>query len=79
MGLSQADVRAAFGHLWIPAAIGRVAPIDQRDLYDVAGLLDLPPRGRPTDPAVVRAALGPYLTRDAEPRPEWIAADEPWP
>ncbi len=79
MGLGQDEVRAAFGYLWIPGAIGRLPPNADLELYDVAGLLDLPPQGRPTDPAIVRSALGPYLDQVKEPRPEWIAPNEPWP
>jgi hypothetical protein len=79
MGLGQEEVRAAFGYLWIPGAIYRLPPTSDLELYDVAGLLDLPPRGRPTDPAAVRSALGRYLDQVKEPRPEWIASNEPWP
>jgi hypothetical protein len=79
MGLGQDAVRAAFGYLWMPGAIGRFPPTADLELYDVAGLLDLPPHGRPTDPATVRSALGPYLDQVKEPRPEWIAPHEPWP
>ncbi len=79
MGLGQDAIRAAFGYLWIPAAIGGLAPTDHRELYDVAGLLDLPASGRPTEPALVRKILGPYLDQDREPRPEWIAPGESWP
>ena len=27
----------------------------------------------------VRTALGPFLNQDKEPRPDWIAPNEPWP
>ncbi len=79
MGLGQDAIRAAFGYLWIPAAIGGLAPTDHRELYDVAGLLDLPAIGRPSDPTLVRKMLRPYLDQDREPRPEWIAPGEAWP
>jgi predicted outer membrane lipoprotein len=79
MGLGQDEIRAAFGFLWIPGAIGRFPPTADRELYDVAGLLDLPPRGSSTNPAVVRSALGPYLDPVKEPRPGWIPPSEPWP
>ncbi len=79
LGLGRDEIRAAFGDLWIPGAIGRLPPNADRELYDVAGLLDLPPRGRATDPATVRSALGRYLDPVKEPRPEWIAPNEPWP
>ncbi len=82
MGLGQDEVRAAFGYLWIPGAIGRLPPNADLELYDVAGLLDLPSHGqgrRPTDPGTIRAALGPYLDQVKEPRPDWIAPSEPWP
>ena len=79
MGLGQAEVRAAFGYLWIPGAIGRFPPTADLELYDVAGLLDLPSRGHSTDPAIVRSALGRYLDQVKEPRPGWIPSSEPWP
>jgi hypothetical protein len=31
------------------------------------------------DTATVRSALGRYLDPVNEPRPEWIAPNEPWP
>jgi hypothetical protein len=53
--------------------------MNQRELYDVAAMLDLPARGRNTDPAAIRAALRTYLLPDPEPRPLWIAPGEKWP
>jgi hypothetical protein len=79
MGIGRDTVRAAFGNLWVPGAIGGYPPLGQHELYDVAGLLDLPDHGRAIDPATVRAALGPYLAPEKEPRPDWLAPNEPWP
>jgi hypothetical protein len=79
MGLGQDEVRAVFGYLWIPGAIGRLPPPNQFELYDVAGLLNLPRNGQPTNPAVIRSALGPLLEQPKEPRPQWIEPNEPWP
>ena len=79
LGIGRDAVRAAFGYLWVPGALGGYSPLGQHELYDVAGLLDIPERGRPLDPAAVRAALGPFLNQDKEPRPDWIAPGEPWP
>ena len=53
-------VRAAFGRLDMP---------ELPEVYDAAGLLDLPERGRPVDPDVVRRALLPYVFKEPEPRP----------
>jgi hypothetical protein len=72
-------IRAAFGHLWVPGAIGGYPPPGQFELYDVAGLLDIPDRGRALDLTTVRAALGPFLDPEKEPRPDWIGSKEPWP
>ncbi|HZW32419.1 MAG TPA: hypothetical protein VFF52_17020, partial [Isosphaeraceae bacterium] len=79
LGIGRDAVRAAFGHLWVSGAIGGYPPFGQYELYDVAGLLDIPEHGRAVDPAALRAALGPFLNQDKEPRPDWIAPNEPWP
>ena len=39
------------------------------NVYDAVDLLDLPERGRPVDPDVVRRALAPYVFKETEPRP----------
>jgi hypothetical protein len=78
LGIGQDGIRAAFGHIFIPGSTGRLL-LAQRELYDVAAILDLPPRGRTADPAAIRAALGPYLQADPEPRPEWLEKWEKWP
>jgi hypothetical protein len=78
LGISQEGIRAAFGHIYIPASTGRLL-LAQRELYDVAAILDLPPQGRTVDPAAIRAALGPYLLAEPEPRPPWLAPGEKWP
>ena len=59
--------------------IGRQKRPELYDLYDAVVLLDLPAHGRRLDPAEIRAALGEYFEPDKEPRPHWIAPDEPWP
>ncbi len=78
LGIGQDGIRAAFGHIYVPASTGRLL-LAQRDLYDVAAILDLPAQGRVVDPATVRAALGPYLVAEPEPRPTWLAPWERWP
>jgi predicted outer membrane lipoprotein len=78
LGVGQDGIRAAFGHIYIPAATGRLL-LSQRELYDVAAILDLPPRGRPMDPAAIRAVLGPFLRPEPEPRPPWLEPGDPWP
>jgi hypothetical protein len=52
---------------------------DLPEVYDAAGLLDLPDRGRAVDPDLVRRALGPYLFKEKEPRPQWLPPGEAWP
>lgn len=78
LGIGQDGIRAAFGHIYIPASTGRLL-MAQRELYDVAAILDLPEKGRPMAPQAIRAALGSYLEADPEPRPDWIARSERWP
>jgi hypothetical protein len=78
LGIGQDGIRAAFGYLFIPGSTGRLL-MAQRELYDVAAMLDLPPRGRAVDPAAIRAALGDYLKPEPEPRPEWLLPGEKWP
>jgi hypothetical protein len=70
MGIGLNAVKSAFGRIDIP---------ELPDVYDAAGLLDLPDRGRAVDPALVRRALGPYLFKEQEPRPGWLPPGEPWP
>jgi hypothetical protein len=78
LGIGQDGIRAAFGYLFIPGSTGRLL-LAQRELYDVAAMLDLPPRGRPVDPAAIRAALGDYLNPEPEPRPQWLEPGDKWP
>jgi hypothetical protein len=78
MGWGRDTIRAAFGHRFIPGAVG-VLRADQNDLYDAAALLDLPDRGRAADLSSVRAALGELYAVESEPRPRWILPDEKWP
>ena len=78
MGIGQDGIRAAFGFLFIPGSTGRLLQT-QRELYDVAAILNIPPRGRISDPEAIRAALGAYLRLDPEPRPPWILPGEAWP
>jgi hypothetical protein len=79
LGIGRDAVRAVFGELWVPGAMGGYPPLGQHELYDVAGILNIPERARAHNPAAVRAALGPFLDQDKEPRPGWIAPHEPWP
>jgi hypothetical protein len=78
MRLGQDAIRAAFGHVWLPAAVG-IVPAQLNDLYDVTALLNLPAHGQPTDPKVVRAALSTYIVQEREPRPSWLPRKETWP
>ena len=70
LGIGRDGIRAAFGRLDMP---------ELPDVYDAAGLLDLPERGRLTDRDAIRRAIAPYVFRESEPRPPWLPADEPWP
>jgi hypothetical protein len=78
MGWGADAIRAAFGHRFIPGSVAYVRP-DQRDQYDAVALLDLPDRGRPVEPASVRAALSEFVAEEPEPRPGWIGPNEKWP
>jgi hypothetical protein len=75
LGIGQDGIRAAFGHIFIPGSTGRLL-MAQRELYDVAAMLDLPLRGRAMEPAAIRAALGDYLRPEPEPRPPWLGPGE---
>jgi hypothetical protein len=78
LGIGQDGIRAAFGFIFIPASTGRLL-LNQREVYDVAAILNLPAHGRAGEPFTVRAALERYLLAEPEPRPPWLPADEPWP
>ncbi len=78
LGIGQDGIRAAFGHIFIPASTGRLL-MAQRELYDVAAILDLPAQGRAIPPAAIRDALGRYLVPDSEPRAPWLEPGEEWP
>jgi hypothetical protein len=78
MGIGQDGIRATFGFLFIPGSTGRLLTT-QRELYDVAAILDLPARGKALDPATVWAVLAKFLNPDPEPRPPWVAASDRWP
>lgn len=71
--------RAGIGRDGIRAAFGRLDMPEIPEVYDAAGLLDLPERVRLTDPDQVRQALGPYVFKEKEPRPGWLLPWEPWP
>jgi len=76
------DPIAGFRHAHIPrdpAAFGRLDMPELPEVYDAAGLLDLPERGRSTDQDVIRRAMAPYVFMESEPRPPWLTPDEPWP
>ena len=64
LGIDRAALGAAFGRLDAPELV---------KAYDAAEILDLPSPGRVTDPDRVRAALGPLLTKEPEPPPDWLA------
>jgi hypothetical protein len=78
LGWGRDAIRAAFGHRFLPGG-GKPSRAEDYDLYDAAALLDLPDRGEPADPAIVRATLGEFYAVEAEPRPRWISPKETWP
>ena len=80
--LEQAEAvarRLGIGRDAISRVFGRVPAPDLPEVYDAVGLLDLAREGAETNPTVVRQALGPLLAVEREPRPDWIAPEEPWP
>jgi hypothetical protein len=70
MGLSDEDVRAAFGRLDMP---------ELPAVYEANGLLYYPSSGRKADVSLVRRALAPYLFQEKPPRPTWIPPSAAWP
>ena len=80
--LEQAETvarRLGIGREAISRVFGRVPAPDLPEVYDAVGLLDLSREGTETNPTVIRQALGPLLAVEREPRPDWIAPEEPWP
>jgi hypothetical protein len=77
-GWGKDAIRAAFGHRFIPGAVGIVRP-DLYDEYDAVALLDLPDRGRAVSPLRVRTALEELFAPEPEPRPGWLDPNEKWP
>ncbi len=75
----QVAARSGIGRDGIRAAFGRLDAPELPDVYDAAGLLDLPEHGRITDVELIRRALGPFLFKENAPRPPWLPASEPWP
>jgi hypothetical protein len=71
--------RLGIGRDGIRAAIGRWDMPELPDVYDAAGLLDLPDRGKLTDPEAIRRALVPFVTKEDEPHPPWVPPGDPWP
>ncbi len=78
MGWSRETLRTALGHPWVPGTVGYLRQ-SLYELYDAVGLLDLSRGEQDVDPAIVRASLSELFAKEQEPRPAWIAADEPWP
>jgi hypothetical protein len=70
LGIGRDGIRAAFGRLDMP---------ELPEVYDAAGLLDLPDRGRLTDRDAIRRAIAPYVFMESEPRPPWLSPSDPWP
>jgi len=70
LGIGRDGIRAAFGRLDMP---------ELPEVYDAAGLLDLPERGRLTDRDAIRRAMAPYVFMESEPRPTWLSPSDPWP
>jgi hypothetical protein len=80
--LEQAEAvarRMGIGRDAISRVFGRVPAPDLPEVYDAVGLLDLSREGTETNPVVIRQALGPLLAVEREPRPDWVAPEEPWP
>jgi hypothetical protein len=78
LGIGQDGIRAAFGYLFIPGSTGRLL-LAQRELYDVAAMLDLPPRGQAMNPVAIREALGSDLNPEPEPQAPWLEPGDKWP
>jgi hypothetical protein len=70
MGIGRDGLERAFGKLDAPG----LPPT-----YDAMDLLDVPVRGRETDPVRIREILGPYVTMEPDPRPPKLPETEPWP
>ena len=70
----EVAARLGIGRDGIRAVLGRLDMPELPDVYDAAGLLDLPGRGRLTDRDTIRRALAPYVFRESEPRPPWLPA-----
>jgi hypothetical protein len=75
----EAARRQGIGREAVHSVFGRLDMPELPDVYDAAGLLDLPARGQAVDPESVRRALGPYLFKEKEPRPLWLPPGETWP
>jgi hypothetical protein len=75
----QAAQRLGIGLDGIRATFGRMDMPELPDVYDAAGLLDLPEKGRLTSPDAIHRALGSYLFKEKEPRPVWVPRGETWP
>ncbi len=79
MGVSREAIRAAFGHPLIPSTFGRQPPEELLDQHDAPALLDVIERGTSVQPVQFWNALAELFLAEKEPRPSWIAPDEPWP
>jgi hypothetical protein len=74
LGIGRHDLRAAFGHRWLPGT--RVPLIESMyDEYDAMALLELPDAQRNIDPASVRARFAEYFVEDPALRLPLLAAD----
>ncbi len=77
-GWSRDAIRTALGHPWVPGTVGLLRP-DLYDLYDAIGLLNVPEHGPPVEPETIRGALAELFAWEKEPRPNWLAPNDPWP
>lgn len=80
--LEQAEVTArklGIGREAIRRAFGRLDAPELPPMYDAVDLLDVPPLGSETNLARIRAAIGPLVTVEPEPRPPELPAQEAWP
>jgi hypothetical protein len=78
LGVSRDALHSLMGHPWVSGAV-RDVPQDLANEYDAIGLLDLPEHGPTTDYVALVQALLAYFIPEPEPRPSWIAPNEPWP
>jgi hypothetical protein len=78
LGLSRDTLHAGLGHPWVSGTVRNMPP-ELYEHYDAIGLLDLPEHGGNRVSASALVSLHDYFVREPEPRPGWLAPNEPWP